>query len=146
MFSKINTFKIKPSRKMIALWAVVFACSFVGIQLIIANRFSEPENVLYKNLIEELVKQDVCKDRSSCANQISLYRRSGSRVYFNLYNQTDRTTAAIVGKFLVQNGIKLSNNMPITFKAYSTPKKGYLDLDYYFGREKELLKLDIEKK
>lgn len=146
MLSKIKKLNIPLSRTKIITLSILFVGTFVAVPIINGSRFSEPENVLYKNLIEELVNQKICQDASSCPTQISLYRRSGSRAYFNLYNQTDRTTAAIIGKFLVLNGIKLSNNMPITFKAYSTPKKGYLDLGYYFGREEELLRLDIEKK
>lgn len=146
MLSKINKLKIPFSRTTIVILSILFVCIFVAVPLINGSRFSEPENVLYKNLIEELVNQNVCTDISSCPTQISLYRRSGGRIYFNLYNQSNRDTAAIIGKFLVKNGIKLSNNMPITFTVYSTPKPALFDVRNLFKSDTELLKLDIEKK
>ncbi len=145
MFFKMNELKIKLSRTKIILLAILFASLFLLVQFIFGSRFSEQENSLYENLMKELVAQEVCTDSSTCAEKIHLYRKSGSRIYFNMYSQTDMPLVATISKFLVKEGIKLSKGMPITLKVYATPKIGYLDIKYYFGHEVPLLTLDIEK-
>lgn len=145
MFFKINQLKTLLSPLKIILLVIFFAFVFFVYQLISENRFSEQENKLYDSLMKELVNQEVCTDTSTCATKIHFYRKSTNRIYFNMYNQTDMALIAKIGKFLVKDGIKLSEGKPLTLKVYAGPKLGYFDTEYYFGHEDPLLTLEIEK-
>lgn len=146
MLPKINKIEIPFSRTSIILLGTLFASIFVATSLISSSRFSEQENALYQNLIDELVNQKFCENSTTCADNIHLYRKGGNRFYLKLYNQNDRILSAAIGKYLVQNANKYNQNKAITFKAFSTPKASAFDLKDFFSPEEPLLRLDIEKK
>lgn len=140
MFFNKSKFNIPTSRRTIIKLSILFAVILVGIQLFSGQRFSKQEKALYESLATELVEQKICTDIITCASTIHLERKLGSRIYFNLYDQKERTLAATIGKFLVKDGLKASQNTPITLKVYASPKPSF------FSHDEPLLKLDIEKK
>ena len=96
---------------------IVIALTFAGLTVsgesMAGGRFSNQGNVLYKALLDELMRQGVCTDNQSCSNATQMYREDGDRIYLNMYGQTDPRLGITVAKFILENGLRLADGMPI---------------------------------
>ena len=140
--------KIKKSKKI--LQKVILCCliSFLGFSYIeksIAGLYSQEGDQLLNELVENLIKENVCKNISQCNEMLWMWRRDGKKIELSMYEQTDSFLSSHVTSFFIQHGIKITKGMPITLIIYSEPKTEYLDLKHFFINNGHLIKLDIKK-
>ena len=107
------------------------------------DRFSNQGNALYKALLDELMRRGVCTDNQSCSNATQMYGEDGDRIYFNMYGQTDPHLGITVARFILENGLRVTDGMPITLKVYSTPKSH--EAGSIFRKKVEIIKLEVNK-
>lgn len=107
--------------------------------------FTEQGNKLSEALYDELMKTRVCSDVRMCRNALQMYRADGKRIHMNMYGQTDTLLASKVAIFYIEKGMKITGGMPITFKVFPAPKEHYLGLKSIFGKDEEILKLELNK-
>lgn len=109
------------------------------------DKFSSQGNALYKALLDELIKGGICTDNQSCFDALQMYREDGDRIYMNMYAQTDNSLSAIVAKFIMENGLRITGGMPITLRIYVEPKSQHLGWKSVFGINQEAVKLEVGK-
>lgn len=137
---------VKRTALMVALSLVAYLGA-IGTS-VAGDRFSEQGSALTKALIYQLMAQGVCKDIKNCNDALQMYREDGSRIYLNMYAQTDMTLASTVAGFLVARGLKITEGMPITLRVYPGPKTQYLGSMgsmAIIGINLESIKLEINK-
>lgn len=108
--------------------------------------FSDQGNALYKALNDHLIEHGVCKDYQTCNNAHQIFsEESGSRIYFNMYRQTEKSLSSTVAGFLAANGLNITGGIPITLSVFSGSHEKYQGLRRIFGSSDESIKLEINK-
>lgn len=104
-----------------------------------------PEQIytLKEALRKKLVKEGICLNIDDCAPM--LHEGSNKRIYLNLYGQTDQKLSSYIIDFFIQEGIKITEGIPISLRVFPKVKDEYLGLKYTFGSNDYLIKLDINK-
>ena len=125
---------------------VIFFTSLVFSQASFAGGgFTEQGDALSEALYDELIKTRACSDDLMCTRSLQIYRADGKRIHLNMYGQKDTVLASIVVSFFIEKGLKITRGMPISLKVFSGPKSQYLGLKSIFGKNEEILKLELNK-
>ena len=124
--------------------------AFLGGLLFSPATFARSEltgrsNALAKALSTELIKQGICIDSQTCWAYLQMERKEGKKIYLNLYGQKNTLLASKIANFLVEKGLKITGEIPITFKVFSEPKTHYQGVKSMFVNNKELLQLELNK-
>lgn len=123
--------------------ALTLAGLSVSGESMAGGRFSNQGNALSKALLDELMRKGVCTDNQSCSNATQMYREDGDRIYLNMYGQTDPSLGITVARFILENGLRVADGMPITLRVYSTPKSQ--EVGSIFRKKVEIIKLEVNK-
>ena len=126
-------------------WMGWMILTLMTIGCVSGDKFSSQGKALYKSLLDEVIGQGICPGPQACSDVLQLYSEDGDRVYMNMYGQADKTLGAIVAKFLLENGTRLTDGVPITLRIYPAQKSKYAGLGSIFGAAGESVVLEINK-
>jgi hypothetical protein len=147
MFFKIKKLRTLASRAKIFFFASLL-CYFSYFEQSMAGSYYSPYvSTLKDKLIDSLVENNVCKNREICREILHMYAEGTSRIYLNMYDQSDTELASHVAAFFIKEGLKITKGIPITLSTYPKPKDEYMNkgFKYAFGNDEYLINLEINK-
>ncbi len=139
-----KTKKNKTTLQKIFLYSfIAFLGSFYIEPSIAGGATPDATYELKEALRKTLVKQGLCLNIEDCVSMS--HEGSTKRIYLNLYDQIDKKLASHIVDFFIQEGIKITGGIPISFRVFPKDKEEYLGLRYTFGSNDYLIKLEINK-
>ncbi|MBK8676840.1 MAG: hypothetical protein IPN27_10795 [Cellvibrionales bacterium] len=102
---------------------------FLGVILLSINAFaigeknSKQGHALGKELFEILVQYKLCASVAECNQKRFIYGENGDRIYLNFYGISDRFLIAKITGYVVENGLKITEGVPISIVFYSGKKE-----------------------
>lgn len=109
----------------------------------VGEKYSEQGSQVAKAVNQILVKKGICKpDLSDCTKKLTMYGGHGNRVNFSIYNPDKRALAAMV-EFLIDDGIRITEGVPIHIYVYANSRESYGSL--LFSAPKPVIYLEINK-
>lgn len=109
------------------LTIVVKICCCISLFLLggCGDKYSEQGNKLSISITNELVKLGFCSTPTDCIKKLDIYGGHDNRVNFEIYNAKDRKMLASFIEFAVDNGLKITNGIPIAIKVYPKLRSEY---------------------
>ncbi len=145
MFFKIKKSKKTPFRAVTFLLVLIIS-GFSCIEQSLAGSPSSPYvDTLKIELIKVLIRDHVCENDQICREMLYMPTEGYSRIYLNMYGQTDTVLASHVAAFFVEKGLKITEGTPIALRVFPKPKDDYMGLRYAFGSNDYLMKLELNK-
>jgi len=123
-------FKTKKSRTILQKIILYSFISFLGgayVEQSMAGSSTSPYiKTLKDELINSLIKDNICKEKITCRKKIQMQGAGYSKIYLNMYEQTDTFLTSYVTDFLIKEGLKITNHTTITLSIYSKPLEDYM--------------------
>lgn len=138
----------KEKSKKIAYQFVTFFLTFaVGyfscFEQSIAGCGTPEETYELKDAVaKKLFEQGICSDIDHC---VGMSHDGGTkRIYLNLYDQTGTIFTAHVVSFFIEEALRISKGIPVTFSVYPKPHDDYINQGF-FSKKDYIIRLEINK-
>lgn len=106
------------------------------------EKYSTQGNMLTKKIYEHMIYEKICSDINDCNNNVEIYTSHGNRVNYMLYNVKNRKILSSIIEFIVENGINITNGVPISVSVYPEPRKYYGNFHIF---TKKIIEIEVEK-
>lgn len=126
---------------------LVLAVLCVGDVMAAGERFTEQGGRLSAAIKDLLVEQGFCNAPHDCHQLLPSYGGHGDRVRSTFYEVGEKNSEAfaVVIKFVVKDGIRITGGVPITITGYRETHQQYLDSGFFAKSVKPFLILEVER-
>ncbi len=136
-------FKSKILFRKITLFLLplLLSCVFYIERSIAGDSTPEATYELKEALAKKLFEKGICSNIDHCA---PMSHEGSSRIYLNLYDQTDTSLTPDTVAFFIEEALNISNGIPVTFSVYPKPHDDYVNQDF-FSKKDHLIQLTLNK-
>jgi hypothetical protein len=117
--------------------------SFIGLLLSgCGEKYSNEGHLLFQEIHKNLISQGICLSEKNCYEKFEIKGGHGNQVNFSIYNPHSRKGLAIMIKFIVESGLKITKGIPISIYVYPKSRKEYGN--FLIG-PKPMIEMEISK-
>lgn len=126
-------------KKIQYLSIIFFLCCFmVGC----GEKYTKQGGDLSKKIEEHLIETGICSTRKECNAQLEVYVGHGNAVHYTIYNPKNRKALAAFIKYVIENGIQITDGIPIFITVYPKSRQSYGNSIF---RSKPIIKIEVSK-
>ena len=141
----VKTFSKRGIMKKIMFYNLLIVSSVILLLSSCGEAYRVAASNLRPRLQEVLIQHHVCENDNDCRNKDIMLGEYGSRVHLNFYGIKDEKIVSAIFKVVVEDGVALTGNAPITVRIFTTPKSENLGVTAVFGLNKPAFQLEIKK-
>lgn len=111
------------------------------------EKYVEQGNKLSAAIHKELIGRGYCNNTpGNCFKVLPIYGEHGNRVNISVYaiSTTNRAALNAIVNLIVEQGVAITQGVPISFTAYDSPHDDYVNLGIFRPKD-PILSLEINK-
>lgn len=126
---------------------LALAALYVGDVMAAGERFTEQGGYLTRAIHDLLVADNFCTNSKECHALIPGFVGHGDRVRITFYEIGEKNSEAFAAiiKFVIKDGIRITEGVPITIMGYRETHQQYMDSGIFAKSVKPFLILEIKQ-